>query len=313
MNSSTRTDLIAKLAVASAAMWALPGALGQQSRDDEFRSVVAKPAYTKRHPRVLFDEAHRNFHTTEGRYKPFVTLIASDGYRITANKQAFSAKTLDGYDVLLIANADVAKSASGAESSPSAFSKSECDAVRDWVRGGGSLLLIADHSPFGAAARELGRRFGVDMRNVFTRDPKLAESGGSKSHLLFSRENGHLADHAITRGRDASERVAKVLTFTGQSLEGPAGSAALLRLSDEAVDVEDRSGARPRKAAGRAQAIAMTLGKGRVVILGEAAMLTAQQIKRPDGTLVRFGMSRKGYDNRQFALNLMRWLSRLFD
>jgi hypothetical protein len=42
-----------------------------------------------------------------------------------------------------------------------------------------------------------------------------------------------------------------------------------------------------------------------VVILGEAAMLTAQVA---DG--VAFGMNIPGNDNRQFALNIMHWLSR---
>jgi len=32
-----------------------------------------------------------------------------------------------------------------------AFTEAECDEVRDWVRDGGSLLLIADHAPIGGA------------------------------------------------------------------------------------------------------------------------------------------------------------------
>jgi len=43
-----------------------------------------------------------------------------------------------------------------------------------------------------------------------------------------------------------------------------------------------------------------------VAWLGEAAMLTAQV---DDGH--RFGMNMTGIDNRQFALNVMHWLSRL--
>jgi len=58
--------------------------------------------------------------------------------------------------------------------------------------------------------------------------------------------------------------------------------------------------------AGPLQGAAMTVGRGRVVVLGEAAMLTAQV----DGGQ-RFGMNLTGIDNRQFALNVMHWLSRL--
>ena len=40
----------------------------QQVADPDFDARVAKPAYAGKHPKVLFDEAHNNFHTTTGRY-----------------------------------------------------------------------------------------------------------------------------------------------------------------------------------------------------------------------------------------------------
>ena len=49
-------------------------------------------------------------------------------------------------------------------------------------------------------------------------------------------------------------------------------------------------------------------GGGRVVILGEAAMLSAQ-VGGPNQT--KFGMNYPGIDNRQLALNIMHWLSGL--
>ena len=47
----------------------------QQMADPEFKSSVEKPSYSRGGPRVMFDEAHNNFHTMDGRYKPFVTLF----------------------------------------------------------------------------------------------------------------------------------------------------------------------------------------------------------------------------------------------
>ena len=58
-------------------------------------------------------------------------------------------------------------------------------------------------------------------------------------------------------------------------------------------------------AGGRAQGLALEFGTGRVVVLGEAGMLTAQR----DGD-ERFGMNVSGNDDRQLALNVMHWLSR---
>ena len=63
---------------------------------------------------------------------------------------------------------------------------------------------------------------------------------------------------------------------------------------------------------GRAQGAALTFGQGRVVVLGEAGMLSAQvaTVNDPPRT-TRFGMNVPGYDNRQFLLNILHWLSGL--
>src|SRR5213593_4384801 len=79
--------------------------LARQSADPYFNSRVARPAYLKQHPKVLFDEMHNNADTAGGRYKPFADLIESDGYRIAPSSQSFSKGALKGYDVLVIVNA----------------------------------------------------------------------------------------------------------------------------------------------------------------------------------------------------------------
>src|SRR2546428_3318247 len=142
----------------------------QQIADPNFDAKVAHPAYAKNGPKVLFDEAHNNFHTASGRYKPFADLITNDGYQVTPNKQKFSAETLKGYDILLISNALGAPRMNMPEASNPAFAEAECDVVRDWVKAGGSLLLIADHAPMGAANQILAQRFSVDMSKMFTID-----------------------------------------------------------------------------------------------------------------------------------------------
>ncbi len=284
-------------------------AVGQQSSDPEFNTTVARPAYTKNYPRVVFDEAHNNFHTTTGRYKPFVELISSDGYNVVPGRKLFAKPSLSTFKILVIANALGAEDMDEEGADRSAFTEEECDAVRDWVKGGGSLLLIADHAPFGGASETLGKRFGVDMSKVYTfyTEDYFKESG-SRSTLLFSRDNKRLLDHPITHGRNAGERINQVITFTGQSLKGPEGSSVLLLLSQTARDKPDRESQTSVSAAGRAQGIAFKFGKGRVVVLGEAAMLSAQLAgpeKRP------MGMNVPGSDNRKLALNIMHWLSGL--
>ena len=279
----------------------------QQVADPNFNTKVDRPAYKKKGPKVLFDEAHNNFHTAGGRYKPFADLISSDGYEVTPNKEKFSAATLKGFKILVISNAMGAAQMNLPAASNPAFTAEECDAVRDWVRQGGALLLVADHAPVGGANQILGERFGIDMSKQYTVDEQNYEKETQNpGFIVYTRESGRLADHAITRGRNAAERVHKVIAFTGQSLKGPADSFAFMKLADTAQDRMPGPDSKPVSAAGRAQGIALKFGKGRAVFLGEAAMLSAQ-LAGPNQA--KFGMNRPGIDNRQLALNIVHWLS----
>ena len=279
-------------------------AVAQQQADPEFDTSVARPAY-KNGPRVMFDEAHHNFHTSDGRYKPFVDLLMNDGYNVIRNRQSFVKTRLSGFKILVIANALGAEEDDDEGAANSAFSDEEINAVADWVKSGGALLLIADHAPFGGAASALATRFGVDMSKGYTFDPENSIAG-SPTQLIFSRENRLLASHSIAEGRNENERVKLVRSFTGQSLKGPEGSIDILKLADSATDKPAYTAETSTPAAGRAQAIALKFGKGRLVVHGEAAMLSAQISGADKRTM---GMNVPGNDNKQYALNLMHWLS----
>jgi hypothetical protein len=142
--------------------------------------------------------------------------------------------------------------------------------------------LITDHHPISGANQILADRFGVAMSNAWTEDPLHHREGPQE--IVFSREDGLLGNHSITRD------LTRVVTFGGQSLQGPLGSVPLLRLSPAAID-RFPDGLRA-SAAGRSQGLALRLGKGRVVVLGEAAMLTSQP--EEEGTI---GFTVPGYDD----------------
>ncbi len=127
-----------------------PGVEAQEQLvDPAFRAVVHRPAYSEPGPTVAIDEAHENFHTATGQYRPFADLLRSDGYSVKGFTVKFQPGALAGIDVLVIANALPEDSP---DPSQPAFTNQECDVLRDWVRSGGSLLLVADHAPFGGAA-----------------------------------------------------------------------------------------------------------------------------------------------------------------
>lgn len=287
-----------------------------QIADPNFNARVPGPTYTKEHPVIIFDEAHHNFHTSTGRYKPLAELLTNDGYNIVPNKASFQRDLLAGGRVLVIASAQ-GRNDRGDEP---AFTEDECMAVRDWVNTGGSLLLITDMYPTGSAAENLARAFGVEMSKGYTEDP-MNHVSDKPGLLLFTRENGLIGQHPITEGRGGSERINKVITYVGQSLKGPEGSVPILKLSDTAVDkvpelveMENPDGppqktiqySDPIPATGRSQAVAFKYGKGRVVVMGEAGVLSAQ--RQGEGA---FGMNDPRADNRQLALNIMHWLSGL--
>ncbi len=281
-----------------------PAALAQQSADPHFDARVDKPAFAKNFPRVLFDEAHYNFDTTNNRYKPFGELLFNDGYHIAVNRQPFTKASLASHKILVIVNPLGSEDSDDEGAAGPAFTIAECEVVTDWVRGGGALLFIADQAPFASAAEILAKQLGVEMSRSETTDPANADKEfGVPSVIVYSRENHQLAEVAITNGRSEGERVNRVLVFSGQSLKGPQGSEVFLKLADGAVNEIDGKTA---SAAGRAQGIAFRLGKGRVVVLGDAAMLSAQ-VAGSDNQPV--GMNVPNVDNRQLALNIVHWLS----
>ena len=305
MHLNTKARKAALLAIASSLSVGMP-------------SAQAPSAHS-----VMLDEAHHNIMATaSGGYRPLVQLLTDAGFTVTPNTLPFRPDRLATTDVVVIANPNGAdERAPLDERATSAFTDPEIDAVEQWVRGGGGLLLVTDHYPTGVAARSLAERFGVKLFGGWTDDPAnrwaLPGYGHIFGYLVFSLENNLLPDHPITRGSDEWEKIEGVSTITGGSMEGPPGSVSLLRLGPTAVDwipsstPRGASNTSPQapatdfnpcpscdqvSAAGRSQGIAFVFGRGRVVIIGEM------------GALVDYSVP--GMQNRQFALNIVRWLNR---
>ena len=282
-------------------------ALAQQEVDRGYAPKVEHPAYQANGPVVAIDEAHRNFHTLEDRYGPFAKLLSADGYRVRASNARFTPAALAGIDVLVIANA---RAPTG-----SAFDDDEIATLKQWVEGGGSLLLISDHVPFGRAAAALARAFGVDMGTGYA---VTRQDGAITANIEFSGKA--LREHPILSGRNKDEAVKHVRSFTGQSLGVPTGGTALLTLPPDTLEVADTDAIAAlrhgqtvpgRRVGGRAQALAMPVGKGRLVVAGEAAMFTAQILTFTGQPPQRMGLHAE--DDAQFALNVAHWLSRLLN
>lgn len=270
------------------------------------RAVAVQPG-----PVVLLDEAHFNFHTVDGRYAPFVKLLQREGYVVRPNRAKFTRAALRSARVLVIANA-IAKENEQAWRLPilSAFAEDEITEVREWVREGGALLLVADHMPFAGAAEKLALEFGVVFANGFATD-----STGNTGPIRFRRSDQSLAGHRILRGRSSEERVDSVMSFTGQAFRITNGGAVPLMILPRNTTVLlptvawQFNDSTPRvRGDWMLQGAALEFGRGRIVLLGEAAMLSAQ-LQGPQR--MPFGMNHPGApQNAQFALNVIHWLSR---
>jgi hypothetical protein len=283
----------------------------QQVPDLAYKPPLPRPAYeVGKGPSVAIDEAHHNFHTADGRYKPFAELLRRDGYRVGGLGQPLSADSLKAVDVLVIANPLNERNAQDwSPPHPSAFTRDEIAAVRTWVEQGGSLFLIVDHPPFPGAAGELARAFGVEFSNGYARAGHWQRGKPD----TFEPGTG-LHESAITRGRADGEKITKVVTFTGSAFRPPKDATPVLVFGAKSVSVERQSapgvppGEREVPIAGRCQGAVLKAGRGRVAVFGEAAMFSAQLAgpnQRPMGM-----NAPQAKQNHQLLLNVMHWLTR---
>jgi hypothetical protein len=282
----------------------------QQVSDLEYKPLLPRPAYESgKGPRVVIDEAHHNFHTADGRYQPFAELLRRDGYRVDGLGKSLSAESLNGVEVLVIANALNERNVKNwSLPTPSAFTPDEIVAVRAWVEKGGSLFLIVDHMPFPGAAGALAKAFGVEFSNGF------AASKPTERPTTFTfRQGTGLQESAVTQGRGDQEKVTEVATFVGSAFKPPQDATPVLVFSANFVSLKpDKAwqftAATPKEPLeGWCQGAIMKVGNGRVAVFGEAAMFSAQ-LAGPEQQ--KMGMNAPvAKQNHQLLLNVMHWLT----
>jgi hypothetical protein len=290
------------------AIWGFSLATAQQVADTTFNPVLKKPEYGKGEgPVVLIDEGHNNFHTVDGRYLPFARLLRADGYQLKGFSGEFTYPMLIEARIVVIANAlNKINITNWYLPTPSAFTKTEIEAVRMWVSNGGSLFLIADHMPFGGAANDLAAAFGFKFTNGFAADTS------TPGPAYFYRKDNGVIPSVITDGRNESEKVSKVVTFTGQAFRAPAKATPILRFDKRFVLLESDTAWVFNKSTkytnidGWLQGALMNYGKGRLVFFGEAAMFTAQ-LAGPNKTAVGMN-SPYAEENYKLLLNIIHWL-----
>jgi hypothetical protein len=244
----------------------------------------------------------------DGRYKPFADLLIKDGYVVKPLRDTIVENTLEDAGILIISNAlNIKNTEEWVLPVLSAFTQNEIDRIAEWVNKGGSLFLIADHMPFAGAAGELAGRFGFKLNNGFALD---TVSGGSPD--LFTRTAGTLKDNIITNGRNNSEKVDSIYSFTGEAFNIPEDAVSVLILNDNFISLMPDTAWNFKKdtpklsVSGWCQGAVRKYGKGRVAVWGEAAMFSAQ-LAGQEKTKMGMNSPYAKY-NYQLLLNIIHWL-----
>ncbi|MBQ4845325.1 DUF4350 domain-containing protein [Pseudoalteromonas sp. MMG005] len=293
-----------------------------QQADSNFVPQNTQQTFSsKNSPIVFIDEAHNNFLTTNGRFRPFAQVLESDGYTVRPNQERFSAKSLHRADILVIANALDKNRKDWAPPFSDALTDEEVSIVKIWVQQGGSLFLIADHTPFPKIIENLAGQFGFKF------------SHGHVNNAMFYAHDKTLGDHIITAKVTQSEplrylptgvtetvkskiqrnRIERVRTFGGSAFKAPPEATSLLTFGEGAFsivpDIPFQVNAdTPRVSMdGWSQGAVLEIGKGRVAVFAEGMMFSSQLDTESGRT---FGLAAKGAEqNEMFLLNLMAWLA----
>jgi len=304
-----------------------------QFDDDFYEPAVATPSYPPgTGPRILVDSSHANTSDLASRFLKFGELLAADGYQVEDSPYPFNTEDFDDQledaEILVVANPGVDILAA------------EFQPVVDWVRDGGKLLFVIDHTPFPArvatAAPLLGITFPVGQRVRVVPPSCLPVQFCDIVRIVWARTplnsaEGSILEHAVTQGSasSSSDDVSVVRSYVGSAFavvsNPPTDATYSPTLVHPATAVFHPSS---QSASGLLLGLAIQLGSGRVYVSGEAAMLSAQRlgvtnvldengnpVLDGNGNPVQASVDKFGIQvepgNRQYLLNVVHWLDGL--
>ncbi len=276
-------------------------------------------------PVIAIDEAHNNFLTASGRYRPFAQVLESYGFKVKANNKKFTKELLNKTQVLVIANALDRKRTDWMPPYEQAMSEKEVAVLIKWIKQGGSLLLIADHTPFPKIIENLTDELGFQFSN------------GHVDNAVFRKSDNTLANHLITEPRHQpvessylptllsapktsdyfSREINKVRTFGGSAFLPPTNAVSLLTLTNGKESLEPEipfqinTNTKKRGVGNWSQGAILELDRGRIAVFSEGMMFSSQYDTKTGNA---YGLSSSGAEqNELFLLRVMSWLTRTLE
>jgi hypothetical protein len=159
--------------------------------------------------------------------------------------------------------------------------------------------------PCPGAAGPIEKAFGINLYNGYA----LYQKDGPET---FTRASGTLQDNIITNGRNSSERIDSITIFTGHAFLPLRPVTSIIKFNDDHLvyfpnPPGDFKADTPFiDASGLMNSVFFSHGKGRVVIVGEAAMFSAQ-LTGPQKSKMGMNEPAAKY-NPQFLLNIIHYL-----
>lgn len=281
--------------------------LQTQQPDYSFNPKISEVSYPKNEGSVIYiDGGHNNIHTLDDRLYSTGNLLKQDGYKVVSYNEKVEIDKLRECKIFIIVNALNEKNVSGWDSPTyPAFSDQEISEIKQWVAEGGSLMLVADHMPFPGAVYNLAKEFGFEFENGHA----VKKTNGAD---MFCRQSNTLHENIITNGKNDSQKIDSIITFSGSAFKIPDDAEQILEFDSLWVTYNPQEAwnydnIEPIPIKGFSQGAFKSFGKGRVAVFGEAMMFTAQL--GLGLSFVKIGMNSPHCPNNyKLLLNTIRWL-----
>ena len=282
-------------------------AQAQITNDPSFDSKVTAPAYKNNSgPKVLIEGGHHNVIVQWGLIKPLNDLIHADGYNPKIDSLPITKKYLSDYKIVVMNPSLPFDFGTKKEvGNLVTFSKEEIENIYNYVNNGGSLFVLIDCSPTDIAMSPLLNKFGIKTSFGTLEDSVHQDKEFGKVVVQYTKENGLLKlNHPILKGTNENEIIKSLVLYTGSAIKSDQLTTILPISNDAKIN---NNGVATSLEKGYAQGLAGKVGKGKIVVLSDSEAFVAMLFGK---NKAKIGMQVKAYDNKQFALNILHWLTK---
>ncbi|HWE60050.1 MAG TPA: DUF6421 family protein [Solirubrobacteraceae bacterium] len=216
---------------------------------------------------VIFDEAHSEawtirpelagqmqpVHPADASYARAAELLTGHAFSVAANSEPLDSGVLDDCDLLVIAHPSDPRWESTTGIGSPELSGAEQDAIQEFVRGGGGLIVLGEteQDKYGNNVNDLLERFQLRLRSDTVQDYEHCDGAPTWIH-------GELVEGGRGRDGDLLAGVSAACFYRATTIESRNGARVLARTH--------RSASVP----GAPLIVASEQGDGRVVVLGDS-------------------------------------------